>query len=104
MNSNCYLLIKLTIKIVVSKTVWIEVISPGKLPKNLTVENIKLGNAVARNNLLVGYCSKIMIYSGLGSGIIRALSEQPEIEFNNDADGEQFIVKKPRPKESLVSI
>ncbi len=75
----------------------IEIISPGKLPNNLTVENIKLGNAVARNNLLVSYCSKIMIYSGLGSGITRSLEEQPNIEFINDIDGEQFIVKIPRP-------
>ena len=76
----------------------IEIISPGKLPNNLTVENIKLGNAVARNNLLVSYCSKIMIYSGLGSGITRSLKEQPNIEFINDIDGEQFIVKIPRPE------
>jgi len=77
----------------------IEIISPGKLPNNLTVENIKLGNAVARNNLLVSYCSKIMIYSGLGSGITRSLEAQPNIEFNNDIDGEQFVVKIPRPEE-----
>jgi predicted HTH transcriptional regulator len=77
----------------------IEIISPGKLPNNLTVENIKLGNAVARNNLLVSYCSKTMIYSGLGSGITRSLEAQPNIEFNNDIDGEQFIVKIPRPEE-----
>lgn len=77
----------------------IEIISPGKLPNNLTVENIKLGNAVARNNLLVSYCSKIMIYSGLGSGITRSLEAQPNIEFNNDTDGEQFIVTIPRPEE-----
>ena len=76
----------------------IEIISPGKLPNNLTVENIKLGHAVARNNLLVSYCSKIMIYGGLGSGITRSLEEQPNIEFNNDVDGEQFIVKIPRPE------
>jgi predicted HTH transcriptional regulator len=74
----------------------IEIISPGKLPNSLTVENIKLGNAVARNNLLVSYCSKTMIYRGLGSGITRAMEEQPNIEFINDIDGEQFIVKIPR--------
>lgn len=74
----------------------IEIISPGRLPNSLTVENIKLGNAVARNNLLVSYCSKIMIYRGIGSGIMRSLEEQPDIEFINDVDGEQFIVKIPR--------
>jgi predicted HTH transcriptional regulator len=74
----------------------IEIISPGKLPNSLTVENIKLGNAVARNNLLVSYCSKVMNYRGLGSGITRALEEQKNIELINDIEGEQFIVKIPR--------
>ncbi len=76
----------------------IEIISPGRLPNNLTIENIKLGNTVARNNLLVSYCSKIMIYRGLGSGVARALEEEPNIKFINDIDGEQFIVKIPRPE------
>jgi predicted HTH transcriptional regulator len=77
----------------------IEIISPGKLPNGLTVENIKLGNAVARNNLLVSYCSKAMSYRGLGSGVTRSMEEQPDIEFINDAEGEQFIVKIPRPEQ-----
>ena len=77
----------------------IEIISPGKLPNGLTVENIKMGNAVARNNLLVSYCSKVMSYRGLGSGITRAMEEQPDIEFINDIDGEQFIVKIPRQED-----
>jgi len=74
----------------------IEIISPGCLPNSLTVENIKLGNAAVRNNLLVSYCSKLMNYKGFGSGIIRALNNQPDIEFINDENGEQFIVKIPR--------
>jgi predicted HTH transcriptional regulator len=74
----------------------LEIISPGVLPNSLTVENIKLGNATVRNNLLVSYCSKLMIYRGFGSGITRALENQPNIEFINDVEGEQFIVKIPR--------
>lgn len=69
---------------------------PGTLPNNLTVENIKMGNAVVRNNLIVSYCSKLMNYRGFGSGITRALENQPDIEFINDVEGEQFIVKIPR--------
>ncbi len=76
----------------------IEIVSPGCLPNSLTVENIKMGNAVVRNNLLVSYCSKLMIYRGFGSGITRAYSEQPNIEFINEEQGEQFIVKIPRPE------
>ena len=76
----------------------IELISPGKLPNSLTVENIKAGNVVVRNNLLASYCVNMMNYRGFGSGIKRTLKEQPDIEFNNDVDGEQFIVKIPRPE------
>lgn len=74
----------------------IEIVSPGCLPNSLTVESIKLGNAVVRNNLLVAYCSKAMNYRGFGSGIIRAINNQPNIELINDIAGEQFIVKIPR--------
>lgn len=76
----------------------IEIISPGKLPNSLTIENIKFGNIAIRNGLLSSYCEKTLSYKGLGSGIIRALKEQPNIEFINDVDGEQFIVKIPRPE------
>jgi predicted HTH transcriptional regulator len=75
----------------------IEIVSPGALPNSLTIENIKLGNAVVRNNLMVSYCSKLMNYRGFGSGITRALKNQPNIELINDTEGEQFIVKIPRP-------
>lgn len=74
----------------------IEIISPGALPNTLTVENVKLGNAVVRNNLLVTYCSKTMIYRGFGSGITRAIENQPDIEFKNDVEGELFKVTIPR--------
>ncbi|MCI0514352.1 putative DNA binding domain-containing protein [candidate division KSB1 bacterium] len=74
----------------------VEIVSPGKLPNNLTVDNIRFGNTVIRNNLLATFCSQIMVYRGLGSGIIRALNEQPNIELINDEAGEQFIVKISR--------
>ena len=74
----------------------IEIVSPGCLPNKLNVENIKLGTAVVRNHLLASYASKLIKYRGFGSGIIRALSEQPNIEFINDEFGNQFIVKIPR--------
>ena len=74
----------------------IEIISPGCLPNSLTIENIKMGNAVVRNNLVVSYASKLMAYRGLGSGIARAIKKQPNIQFENDKDGEQFRVIIPR--------
>jgi len=76
----------------------IEIVSPGSLPNSLTIENIKLGNAVVRNNLMTSYCSKLMIYRGFGSGITRVLENQPDVEFVNDVEGEQFKVIIPRPE------
>ena len=75
-----------------------EITSPGSLPNSLTIENVKMGNAVVRNNLLVSYCSKLMNYRGFGSGITRALEAQPNIELINDSEGEQFRVIIPRPE------
>lgn len=71
----------------------VEIISPGTLPNSLTIENIKAGNAVVRNNLMSTFCSKTMKYRGLGSGVKRAIKEQPDTELINDIAGEQFIVK-----------
>ncbi len=76
----------------------IEIVSPGSLPNSLTIENVKMGNAVVRNNLLVSYCSKLMNYRGFGSGITRALEAQTNIELINDSEGEQFRVIIPRPE------
>ena len=74
----------------------VEIISPGKLPNTLTVEEIKYGNPVIRNNQIAMFSSHTLPYSGLGSGLKRAVNEQPDIEFINDVEGEQFIVKIPR--------
>ena len=50
----------------------------------------KFGNAVVRNNLIVLFSSKIMKYRGLGSGIRRALKEEPSLQLIDDKDGERF--------------
>ena len=69
----------------------VEIISPGCLPDGLTVESIKLGSAVVRNPFIANFCAKTMPYRGLGSGIIRALQEEPNIKFINEPVGMQFI-------------
>lgn len=76
----------------------VEIISPGKLPNSLTVEDIKYGNPVIRNNQLVLFSTHAMPFSGLGSGIGRALKEQPNIELINDIEAELFKVIIPRPQ------
>lgn len=70
----------------------VEIISPGYLPNNLTIENIKSGNSNIRNPILASYATKILPYRGLGTGIRRALQKYPEIDFENDLDGNQFKV------------
>jgi predicted HTH transcriptional regulator len=70
----------------------IEIISPGKLPNNLTIDHIKFGSSVIRNNLLTSFCSKIMKYRGIGSGIRRAIKAFPQTELVNDIERELFIV------------
>jgi predicted HTH transcriptional regulator len=74
----------------------VEIISPGKLPNSLTVEEVKYGNPVIRNNQIALFASRTLPYSGLGSGLRRALASQPDMELENDIDGEQFIVRFPR--------
>jgi len=74
----------------------IEIISPGNLPNSLTVEEVKYGNPVIRNNQIVLFASRTLPYSGLGSGIRRAFAAQPDMELENDIEGEQFIVRFPR--------
>ncbi len=75
----------------------IEIISPGSLPNHLTVENIKNGNSVMRNPLLASYGTKILPYSGIGSGIPRIIKNHPDTEFINDKEGEQFTIILKRP-------
>ena len=68
----------------------IEIISPGNLPNNLTVENIKAGNSNMRNPVFASFANYILPYRGLGSGILRALKYYPDIEFIDDRDGKLF--------------
>jgi len=70
----------------------VEIISPGHLPNDLNIENIKRGNSNIRNPILASYATKILPYRGLGSGIIRALKAYPKIDFEDDRDGNQFKV------------
>lgn len=70
----------------------VEIISPGHLPNNLTIENIKAGNSNTRNPVLASFANQILPYRGYGSGIIRALSVYPSIDFIDDRNGNVFKV------------
>ena len=70
----------------------IEIISPGHLPNNLTIENIRSGNLNIRNPILATFATKILPYRGLGNGIRRAVKAYDGIEFYEDKDGNLFKV------------
>ncbi|NLY65900.1 MAG: ATP-dependent DNA helicase RecG [Alcaligenaceae bacterium] len=74
----------------------IEIISPGHLPNNLTIENIKMGNSNVRNPILASFAPRVLPYRGLGSGIKRAIKAYPDIDFIDDRDGNVFkaIIKR----------
>lgn len=82
----------------------IEIISPGTLPNNLTVENIRVGNSNLRNPILGSFVAKgVLPYRGLGSGVPRALEAWPDIDFRDDRDGGLFVatVRRKAPSADL---
>jgi ATP-dependent DNA helicase RecG len=68
----------------------VEIVSPGHLPNNLTVANIRTGNSNMRNPILSSFATKLLPYRGLGTGILRALREYPNIDFIDDKEGNLF--------------
>jgi ATP-dependent DNA helicase RecG len=69
----------------------IEIISPGRLPNTLTIDNIKIGTSIPRNPILFTNARYILPFVGVGSGIPRALENSPDLELINDVDREVFI-------------
>jgi len=83
----------------------IEVISPGHLPNNLTVEKIRTGNSNIRNPILVSYIAKgILPYRGIGSGIKRALEDWPDIDFSDDREGCLFTATVHRKSAAELNL
>ena len=68
----------------------VDIVSPGHLPHNLTVENIQRGNAYIRNPILASFATKLLPYRGLENGIVRALKAYPHIEFKDGREGNEF--------------
>jgi predicted HTH transcriptional regulator len=76
----------------------IELISPGALPNNLTIENIRNGVSVIRNPLLASFATKgdELPYRGMGTGIRRALAAVPHLELESDHERNLFTARIPR--------
>lgn len=76
----------------------IELVSPGAIPNNLTVENIRSGVSVIRNPLIVSFATKAdeLPYRGIGTGILRALAAAPALELESDPARNLFTARIPR--------
>jgi ATP-dependent DNA helicase RecG len=76
----------------------IELISPGALPNNITVENIRNGVSIIRNPLIASFATKAdeLPYRGIGTGIRRALAAVPKLELESDHNRNLFIARIPR--------
>jgi predicted HTH transcriptional regulator len=70
----------------------IEIHSPGILPDGVTEDIIKQGISVPRNKLLFENAKYILTYTGIGSGIIRALQSYKNINFKNNFVTEEFVI------------
>jgi predicted HTH transcriptional regulator len=75
-----------------------EIVSPGNLPNSLTVDKMKNGISIARNPILQSLGQHVLPYKGLGTGVLKAISLYPTIEFFNDQDMERFIVTIKKPE------
>ena len=74
----------------------VDIINPGKLTNSLTVEKIKRGISIHRNPILNSIARYVLNYSGRGSGIKRVLRTNPNVEFINDIEKEEFRCTIPR--------
>jgi len=70
----------------------IEICSPGILPDFVTEESIKQGISTPRNQLLFDNAKYLLPYTGIGSGIIRAMKSYDHITFKNNYTKEDFTV------------
>ncbi|MBI4766667.1 MAG: putative DNA binding domain-containing protein [Deltaproteobacteria bacterium] len=77
----------------------VELISPGALPNNLTIENIRHGVSVIRNPLIASFATKELPYRGIGTGILRALALVPDLKLETDYDRNLFTARMTRKAE-----
>lgn len=68
----------------------IEIISPGVLPNNLTIDKIRLGNSNMRNPVLASFGTFVLPYRGAGTGIRRAFKAWADITLDNNHDLNAF--------------
>ena len=80
----------------------VEIHSPGTLPNGLTVDDIVVGTSMPRNMFLFTNAIHLLPYTGAGSGMLRALSEDMKVSFTNNDRTNEFVITINRPAGNQV--
>ena len=82
----------------------VEIHSPGALPNGLTIEDIKAGTSMPRNMFLFNNAIYLLPYTGVGSGITRALDEDVNVTFMNNDKAQEFVITVWREESNQVEV
>ena len=80
----------------------VEIHSPGALPNGLTIDDIKAGTSMPRNMFLFNNAIYLLPYTGVGSGITRALDEDVNVTFMNNDKAQEFVITVWREESNEV--
>ena len=80
----------------------VEIHSPGALPNGLTIDDIKAGTSMPRNTFLFNNAIYLLPYTGVGSGITRALDEDINVTFMNNDKAQEFVITVWRRESNQV--
>ena len=80
----------------------VEIHSPGALPNGLTIDDIKAGTSMPRNMFLFNNAIYLLPYTGVGSGITRALDEDINVTFMNNNKAQEFVITVWRGESNQV--
>ena len=80
----------------------VEIHSPGALPNGLTIDDIKAGTSMPRNMFLFNNAIYLLPYTGVGSGITRALDEDVNVTFMNNDKAQEFVITVWRKESNQV--
>ena len=80
----------------------VEIHSPGALPNGLTIDDIKAGTSMPRNMFLFNNAIYLLPYTGVGSGITRALDEDVNVTFMNNDKAQEFVITVWREESNQV--
>ena len=80
----------------------VEIHSPGALPNGLTIDDIKAGTSMPRYMFLFNNAIYLLPYTGVGSGITRALDEDINVTFMNNDKAQEFVITVWRGESNQV--